>query len=508
MTEDRIKSIRARRGIMKRQLTRFEQFLSDSQNVDKHIEITCRLEKVEALFPEFDEIQTELELVDASEGHGRELFEDIYFALVSKAKSMLNTDLKSSTQSLHQSNNALPIFSTSQMSTGALKLPPISLPEFDGSYEKWVTFFDTFNAMINNNSQLSNVEKFYYLQASLKKEAASVIESIEISDSNYQLAWNLLVDRFKNKKLVIRGHLKQIFELPNVTRDSYSALRNFTDNFLKHFRSLENLNEPVALWSTILIYLLVSKLDMSSKREWEIQTKDIVSPTIEEFKTFLFDRCQLLESVQLKVTKVYSNYAGNREGCIICQGDHFIYVCKKFLSLPVSARFKEIKRLKACTNCLRNDHSSPEVCRMGSCKICNKKHNSLLHFRPNSKTSYEGNLIHNKNNASHDADNQDTTQTALLTESKIQQMNVYDHFNSSQASAACDNDINQQALPLKSVTTHCNNGSFTILSTALVYIEDINGQLVLCRALLDSGSQSNFIVKDLKSKLQLNSEKN
>lgn len=514
MTEDRVKSIRARRGIIKRQLTRFEQFLSDSQNVDKHIEITCRLDKVEALFQEFDELQTELELADASEGPERELFEDVYFALVSKAKSMLNT-LQSSTQAVHQSDNlnTVPNSFTSQMSTGALKLPPISLPEFDGSYEKWVTFFDTFNAMINNNSQLSNVEKFYYLQASLKREAASVIESIEISDSNYHLAWNLLVDRFKNKKLVIRGHLKQIFELPNVTRDSYSALRNFTDNFLKHFRSLENLNEPVTSWSTILIYLLVSKLDMSSKREWEIQTKDIVSPSIEEFKTFLSDRCQLLESVQLKATKVYSNYAGNREGCIICQGDHYIYVCKKFLSLPVSARFKEVKRLKACTNCLRNDHSSPEVCKMGSCKFCNKKHNSLLHFQTYSKTSYEGNMIHNKNvmsnknNDSHNSEIQNTTQAALHTESIIQQMNLEDHSNIIQASAASNNGTNQQALPLKSVTTHCNNGSFTILSTALVYIEDINGQLVLCRALLDSGSQSNFIVKDLKLKLQLNAEK-
>lgn len=37
-----------------------------------------------------------------------------------------------------------------------LKLPNINLPTCDGKYDKWVTFRDTFEAIIDSNTNLTN----------------------------------------------------------------------------------------------------------------------------------------------------------------------------------------------------------------------------------------------------------------------------------------------------------------------------------------------------------------
>lgn len=49
--------------------------------------------------------------------------------------------------------------------------------------------------------------------------------------------------------------------------------------------------------------------------------------------------------------------------------------------------------------------------------------------------------------------------------------------------------------------------SEVMLSTVLVYVNDMEGNTHLCRALLDCGSQSNFIRKDFSEKLKLPSRK-
>jgi ribosomal protein L28 len=65
--------------------------------------------------------------------------------------------------------------------------------------------------------------------------------------------------------------------------------------------------------------------------------------------------------------------------CFLCNSDsHYIFKCNDFLKLTVSGRFKEVKRLKLCTNCLRPNHFVRE-CTAGKCRFCNYKHNSLLH---------------------------------------------------------------------------------------------------------------------------------
>lgn len=121
-----------------------------------------------------------------------------------------------------------------------------------------------------------------------------------MSDKNYATAWQLLVDRYENKKAIITSHFKGIVELPTVQKNSHASLRSFLDLFLKHYRSLLLLNDSVQHLDVILFYLLNSKLDINTRREWEQESKDEDNPKIEEFIKFTTDRCNFLENFDSK----------------------------------------------------------------------------------------------------------------------------------------------------------------------------------------------------------------
>ena len=53
-----------------------------------------------------------------------------------------------------------------------IKLPKLSVTRFDGNPTQCATFWDRFNSTIGCNSELSNIDKFKYLQNSLIGEAA------------------------------------------------------------------------------------------------------------------------------------------------------------------------------------------------------------------------------------------------------------------------------------------------------------------------------------------------
>ena len=59
--------------------------------------------------------------------------------------------------------------------TSVVKLPPISLPTFDGKCEQWVPFYDTFKYLIHFDTSLSDTQKLFYLKSSLKGEAAGIL---------------------------------------------------------------------------------------------------------------------------------------------------------------------------------------------------------------------------------------------------------------------------------------------------------------------------------------------
>ena len=148
--------------------------------------------------------------------------------------------------------------------------------------------------------------------------------------------------------------------------------------------------------------------------------------------------------------------------CFLCKGEHFLCHCEKFLAMSIDVRFKVVQRLKLCINCLRSDHFA-KTCRMGSCRECSRRHNTLLH-RPDPKKGDNG------------------KPTDCNSSNKSSNVSVYH----------ASNDLMRQHV---------------IMATAVVDAARANGSSIAIRILLDSASEANFVTQSACNKLGVKRDK-
>lgn len=139
-------------------------------------------------------------------------------------------------------------------SEGKLKLPRISLPNFNGIYGEWYSFKDLYSEMIHNNDEVSAVQKFYYLKSSLKGEASALLKSISVTAANYETAWDTLCTRYDNKLVIINTHLRAIMDVKPITKPSGQGPRNVIQSVNQNLECLKGLDIDVENWDLILIY--------------------------------------------------------------------------------------------------------------------------------------------------------------------------------------------------------------------------------------------------------------
>lgn len=254
-----LRALNIRRGQIKSQITRFTTFVNNFDNNKTFAELQSRLEKIELLWSHFDDTQAQIELINNSDEqvYYREEFENLFFEVTSRAKSILLSEYGGANTSFNTENlNASMASTCNPVSSATVQLPSIQLPKFDGKYEHWMSFKNSFNALINNNKNIHNIQKFIYLQSSLTGDAVDVIADLETDENTYNLAWNLLENRFENKIVMCYTHVKALFELPSVGKDSLKDMHKLVTEFNKHIRALKNLGEPTDQWSTLLLYLI------------------------------------------------------------------------------------------------------------------------------------------------------------------------------------------------------------------------------------------------------------
>ncbi|KAK2575354.1 hypothetical protein KPH14_000827 [Odynerus spinipes] len=154
-----------------------------------------RLNKVVPLYDRFDDVQSQIETlvagsnIEQAQLKERDSFETLYFDTVASVKTYISNTtsrigLVPSTSST-ASNAQSP---TVHKFGSGVKLSIITLPNFDGSYDNWIKFRVTFESLIHNNACLTDIQKFHYLDAALKGDAARVIKSLGVSSANYVIA--------------------------------------------------------------------------------------------------------------------------------------------------------------------------------------------------------------------------------------------------------------------------------------------------------------------------------
>lgn len=138
-------------------------------------------------------------------------------------------------------------------------------------YTEWAAYYDIYMAAVHTNAEIVDIQKFFYLRASLRGEAAKVIQCLQTTAENYQVAWKSLVTRFDNKKVLIQVHVKALYELEPLKKESSVQLRMLVDTLSAHLKALEALGQTPDKWGALLFHLITSKLDASTRREWECE---------------------------------------------------------------------------------------------------------------------------------------------------------------------------------------------------------------------------------------------
>lgn len=500
MPED--KELTRKRASYKGRLTFFSNYLNSldpsTLSTSEVSELQLRLSRLEAMYEQYDEVQVSLEcntdnmdsqLLERSE------FESIYYKSISRAQEILanykKTDQVNSDATLISSNHKF------------VKLPTIQLPKFNGSYTNWLEFHDTFVSLIHSNDDMNDINKFHYLRSSLEGSAAVVINSIQFSAANYSVAWQLLCGRFDNKHLLTQHHVSTLFNIDVIHKESSVILKNLIDQINKNLRALESLGEPVNQWDTLLIYIITHKLDSKTYREWEEykgnleKNSKITFPT---FLTFIKNRADIIETLELsnssatknantlknvkiKTMLVQDYYNKSNTGddknnlnpavfkpkkCQKCSGDHKLSSCPEFLALSCEARLQILPSYKVCFNCLSVGHYANN-CKKAGCKICRRKHHTLVHVAEHSK--FKNTLsVHKTVNGN------DTGNNAIMSTQPNQSANL-------------------------SLTAKIEHS--VLLSTALVNVIGENNIVYTARALLDSGSTSCLMTEVLYKQLGL-----
>ena len=124
----------------------------------------------------------------------------------------------------------------------SFRLTKLELKKFDGSIFKWAEFWDAFESAIHSNKQLHDVDKFNYLKAQLKGTVSEVISGLELTQENYDIAINLLKERYGKKQIMIKAHFAKLMNLPMATYKT-TSLRTFYDTIKRHLRCLQSLGE-------------------------------------------------------------------------------------------------------------------------------------------------------------------------------------------------------------------------------------------------------------------------
>ena len=191
MSFDELKRSRtAARGWLKRATVRLDKAISEPDTV----ELEVLLAEFDNRLSNLDSIQAKIELVIPDE----ELEDDL-----SKAAEAREEAFECRIRAV-KALQAKTQCETGSLGSGSqsVKLPKLELPKFSGDVLEWSTFWEQFEASVDN-SDLPEVSKFVYLRSLLVGDARKCVEGLAVVKENYVTACDALKDRFARPSQII-----------------------------------------------------------------------------------------------------------------------------------------------------------------------------------------------------------------------------------------------------------------------------------------------------------------
>ncbi|XP_049886781.1 uncharacterized protein LOC126381326 [Pectinophora gossypiella] len=274
-----------------------------------------------------------------------------------------------------------------------------------------------------------------------------------------------------------------MFGQKKVVNQSANQIKALLDTTTECINSLKNLKITTDSWDPVIVFLIGQKLDTELLKDWEeyaLKENNEDMPTWEEMRKFLESKFRTLELIAPMATsqqkpqahKSFHVTAQNDEEdncdifqaahanvsshptCTYCNGSHYIFNCKDFAKQTVTQRQDHVKKNRLCYNCLVPNHMVFRCKQKTTCRLCKKKHHSLLH-QARETNQYK--------------EEQSQIQPQVQSENQPEPTITTAHFSRK------------------------HTGHDVLLATAQVEIKSRNGETHILRALIDQGSEASFV---------------
>lgn len=310
--------------------------------------------------------------------------------------------------------------------------PPPKPTPFDGDPARYLRFRSNFRDQVESKSTLSNSEKMNYLLAYTTGRAKEAIETYEGLPNGYQLALNVLQQRFGQNAMIIQSLKSSVVTGPKIRASDSASLLAFSDKIENCYWSMLELNSN-ELDCTTNLKLIYDRLPDPLQRKWRKeaslyrQRSGGREPTLKELCAFITAESQIENdpvygshegttisrerlphvrnpkvpgnkaemyqrariptfTTQVETQSKENHPRANKisDSCKVCKKDkHDLADCAIFATKNVKWRRRFARYGKLCYRCLAGLHKQSECPSKDGCKVknCNfpLSHHSLLH---------------------------------------------------------------------------------------------------------------------------------
>ena len=106
------------------------------------------------------------------------------------------------------------------------------------------------------------------METSLNDEPSRLLSHLPATNANFQVAVQLLTDRYENKRVIAVAHLEAIFEFKPIRSESADQLRKLVSIYVENTMALEAMGLDVDSADYIWVYHIANKLDTETRRQW------------------------------------------------------------------------------------------------------------------------------------------------------------------------------------------------------------------------------------------------
>lgn len=271
--------------------------------------------------------------------------------------------------------------------------------DFDGTLSQWQGFHDRFKQAVHDNELIPRAFKFQHLQNSLKGRALAALGEWQLSDDNYNEAWERLNELYAREYQTGKELLWKFFDLPKLERANGFMIQKYSNVTHEVLRQLRSLHYPVEYYDLIFVHSIHDKLDPETSKAWEL-CRHSERPSIDEMLKFLDVQAKALMGVQFvekrtatqekrqsssnferkNKLKSFSNERSdksrvehknsNEQGkCKVCNENmHWLYKCDKFKKMSLPERKRVVREQELCNNCFKPSSKQRVLCK-GMCAL-------------------------------------------------------------------------------------------------------------------------------------------